>query len=239
MISNSVITFDKKYHRYVHNKTGKQFISVTTLISKYKKPFDSHYHANHVAKRTGSTKEQVLEAWENEKNKACNTGTKIHKLLEDYINIGDQVEGYGWLYKAYDNIVAQHIPYYRAVYCETLVYNETFRLAGTADLIYEHADNTFTVADFKTNKRFRFETQFNDYLLEPVDHLANCEFNVYALQMSLYAYMIEKLTGKKCRKCVAFYISGDKFEAYHINYMKSEIRDLIKHYVIEIINTQV
>ena len=35
-----MITFDEKSHTYKCAKTGRELISATTLIGKYKKPFD-------------------------------------------------------------------------------------------------------------------------------------------------------------------------------------------------------
>ena len=48
-----MIKFDKKSHKYVCEKTGKELISTTTLIGKYKKPFDKKEHATRVANREG------------------------------------------------------------------------------------------------------------------------------------------------------------------------------------------
>ena len=92
------------------------------------------------------------------------------------------------------------------VLCENLMYNEDIKIAGTADLIYEHKGNEFTIGDFKTNKRFRFSSQYKEKMKLPVDHLDYCEFNTYALQLSFYAWLHEKQTGKRCRKCVIFYL---------------------------------
>jgi len=221
----SSVSFDAKSHTYTHKTLGK-FISVTTLLGKYKEHFDANKHATRVAQREGVPKEMILELWENEKNKACERGTNIHELLENYINFGDTEENYMWLYKTYNNIVERCIDRYDKVLSENLLYDEDFKVAGTADLIYEHKDE-FTIADFKTNKKFRFSSAFNEKLLPPVDHLHNCEFNIYALQLSMYAFMYEKLTGKKCRKCVIFYLKEDKFIPYHVNYLKSDIQALL------------
>lgn len=229
MISNTPVKFDEQSHTYTHKDYGK-FISVTTLLGKYKKPFDSNYHAERVAKREGVSKEMVLEMWEVEKNKACDKGTKIHKLLEDYINIGETQDDYGWLFKSYDKSADRNIDSYKKVLCEKLLYNEEYKVAGTADLIYEHSNNEFTLGDFKTNKKFRFCSAFGERLLAPVDHLHNCEFNIYALQLSTYAFMYEQLTGMKCRKLVIFYLSGDRFTAYHCNFLKSDVKKILQHY---------
>ena len=229
MISSNPVVFDEATHTYTHENHGK-LISVTTLLGKYKKPFDRHGHATRIAKREGVTKELVLEMWEAEKNKACDKGTKIHKILEDYITVGETQDDYGWLYKSYDKSVSYNIDSYKKVLCEKLLHDDDYQVAGTADLIYEHSNNEFTLGDFKTNKKFRFCSQFGEWLLAPVDHLQNCEFNTYTLQLSMYAYMYEKLTGKKCRKLVIFYLNGDRFTSYHCNYLKRDVEKLLENY---------
>lgn len=230
------IKFDENSHTYTHTETKEKFISVTTLLGKYKKPFDKEFHAKRVADREGVPIEMVLEMWENEKNKACDRGTNIHKLLEDYIEYGEVNDTFSWLYKSYDKSVEWHVDSFNKILSESVLYNEEFKVAGMADLIYEHKNGEFTVGDFKTNKKFRFSSPFGERMLEPVDHLHNCEFNVYALQLSMYAYMYEKQTGKKCRKCVIFYLKDDAFRAYHVNYLKSDIEALLNYHKINTIN---
>lgn len=168
--------------------------------------------------------------WEAEKNRACDRGTEIHKLLEDYINFGETAANYNWLFKTYNNVVERTIDKFQKVLCENILYNEEHKVAGMSDLIYEHSGDEFTVGDFKTNKKFRFSSSFGERLLAPVEHLHYCEFNSYALQLSMYAYMYEKLTGKKCRKCVIFYLKENRFLPYHINYMKSDVEAILRDY---------
>jgi hypothetical protein len=229
MITDTKVLFDEKSHTYTHNNIGK-LVSVTTLLGKYKKPFDSNFHAARVAKKEGVSKDMILEMWEDEKNRACDRGTKIHKLLEDYISYGETLENFGWLYKTYDKGVEYNIDTFSDVLCEELLYNEKYKVAGTADLIYNHRGDEFTLGDFKTNKKFRFSSPFSERLLAPVDHLHNCEHNVYTLQLSMYAYFYEQLTGKKCRKLVVFYLKGDRFEAIHCNYLKSDVEKILENY---------
>ena len=222
------IKFDEKAHTYTHIDTEKPFISVTTLIGKYKQPFDRDGHSKRVADREGVSQELVLEMWEQEKNRACTRGTNIHKVLEDYINYGEAEGDWGWLCKSYDKAVERSIDSFKNVLCENLLYDEEYSVAGTADLIYEHK-HEFTIGDFKTNKRFRFSSPYSERLKDPVSHLHNCEFNLYGLQLSLYAYLYEKMSGRRCRKCVIFYLQDDRFLSYHINYMKAEVEALLQH----------
>ena len=223
------VKFDEDSHTYTHADHGK-LISVTTLLGKYKKPFNSNYHASRVAEREGVTREMVLEMWEAEKNRACSRGTHIHKLLEDYISVGETQEDYGWLYKSYDRSTELNIDKFKKIHCEKLLHNSDYKVAGTADLLYDHGGNEFTIGDFKTNKKFRFSSPFGERLLEPIDHLHNCEFSNYSLQLSMYAYLYELETGKKCRKLVIFYLDGGTFKTYHCNYLKSDIEKILEKY---------
>ena len=224
-----MVKFDKDSHTYTNVLTNEKYISVTTLLGKYVKPFDSDYHAERVAKREGVSKEFILSIWKDQNNTANEKGTKIHKTLEDYISEGIMDNMYGWLYGAYDRVVAEVISKYDTVLSEHMLHNHEYKIAGTSDLIYDHGD-TFTVADFKTNKEFKFENKYNEYLLDPVSHIMYSQFSVYALQLSLYAYMHELITGKKCRKLVSFYLNGDKIVPYHFNYLKTDIINILEHY---------
>jgi ATP-dependent exoDNAse (exonuclease V) beta subunit len=220
------IKFDEASHTYTHVDTDAPFISVTTLLGKYKQPFDRYGHSKRVAKREGVSQELVLEMWEEEKNRACTRGTDIHKILEDYISCGDVKDNYGWLCKSYDTAAERSIDSFKNVLCENLLYDEEHLVAGMADLIYEHK-NEFTVGDFKTNKKFKFSSPYSERLKDPISHLHNCEFNVYGLQLSFYAYLYERMSGKRCRKCVVFYLQDDRFLSYHVNYMKAEVEAIL------------
>ena len=220
------IKFDEAAHTYTHKDTGEKFISVTTLLGKYKQPFDRDGHSKRVADREGVSQELVLEMWEQEKNRACSRGTNIHAVLEDYINFGEVEGDWGWLCKSYDKAVERSVDSFKNVLSENLLYDEEYKIAGMADLIYEHK-NEFTIGDFKTNKTFRFSSPYSERLKDPVSHLHNSEFNLYGLQLSLYAYLYERMTSKRCRKCVIFYLKDDRVLSYHVNYMKAEVEAIL------------
>ena len=82
--------------------------------------------------------------------------------------------------------------------------------------------------------KFNIISKYNEYLLEPLDHLMNCEYNVYALQVSIYAYMFELLTGKSCQSLRIFYLrdsTGKYWQEYNVPYMKLEVERLLNHYI--------
>ena len=76
---------------------------------------------------------------------------------------------------------------------------------------------------------FRFSSLYKEKMHFPVDHFDYCEFNMYALQLSFYAMLYERYTGKKCRKCVIFYLKEDRFIPYHVNYLKSDVYTILSN----------
>lgn len=222
------VKFDESTHTYRNSKTKEIYTSATQLISKFKKPFNSHEHAERVAKREGVTKEFVLEMWEIEKEKSIVRGKNYHSLLENYVRFGETAEDYTWLYKTFEKQREILVGKCKTVHAEKLLWNHEYKLAGTCDLLYEH-DESFTVLDYKTNKAITAFSKYNEYLLPPVDFLSYCEYNVYALQLSIYAYMNEILTGKKVRNLHILYLTGDKFISFNVPYMKFEVQEMLKY----------
>lgn len=88
--------FNPKLHKY-SDIYGNVYTSVTTLIGKYEKHFDSSKIAaaceligrnpNHpkYLKYKGKTKEQLIVEWEDNKNNACDKGNIQHNYFEEAI----------------------------------------------------------------------------------------------------------------------------------------------------------
>ena len=221
------VKFDEPTHTYRNTETDERYTSATQLISKFKKPFDSQYHAERVAKREGVPVEMVLESWEHEKEKSIVKGKNIHSLLENYVRYGETEKDYTWLYKSFEKQREKLVGKSKKVYAEKLLWNHEYKLAGTCDLLYEH-DSNFTILDYKTNKVITAFSKYNEYLLPPVDFLSYCEYNVYALQLSIYAYMFEQLSNKKIRNLHILYLNEDKFISFNVPYMRQETKLLLE-----------
>lgn len=221
------VKFDERTHTYRNTETGELYTSATQLISRFKKPFDKDFHAERVAQREGVSKELVLEMWEHEKDKSIVRGKTYHSLLENYVRFGETHKDYTWLYKSFEKQKDKLVGNCKAVYAEKLLWNHEYKLAGTCDLLYEHNEN-FTVLDYKTNKAITAFSKYNEYLLPPVDFLSYCEYNVYALQLSIYAYMYEQLSNKKIRNLHILYLNEDKFISFNVPYMKQETKLLLE-----------
>lgn len=103
------------------------------------------------------------------------------------------------------------------IYSEIGVYLIDYLISGTIDILCIREDQ-FVILDWKTNKDgLKFESGYyrrdksqkpwqltNDWvskketLKAPVSHLPNCNGSIYSLQLSMYATMVNLVTGLPC-----------------------------------------
>lgn len=227
-----MIKFDPDTHTYTNTDTGEEYISVTTVLGKYKPKFDENFHAERMSKRDGIPKETILETWEKIRTKATDKGTLIHNLLEDYIKTGKRHEKLPWLFDEYDRLIKENTNWVKSTKSEIIVYDHTAKVAGMSDVVIDSGKDYFYIVDFKTNKAFSFENKYNEYFFKPIDHLSTCEFNSYAMQLSMYAYMYSQISGRKLKGMFVLYLRTDKksFDVIPMNYLKAEVIDLLVDY---------
>ena len=82
-----------------------------------------------------------------------------------------------------------------------------------------------------TNKAFNFWNPYgNETLLKPVEHLQNCQWSIYTLQLSIYAYMYELETGRKCRHIWIGYWDKkiETMSKIPIMYLKAEAKKVLE-----------
>ena len=202
-----MIKLIEETHKYINTETGEEYTSVSAVLSQFKKPFDTKYWAAKKAKDYGTTAEEVMDKWDEIKDFSCHRGKNYHKIMEDFIIEYKETPGNSNLYSSFTH---------------------NLNLLGDANVIYHGSE--FSIMDFKTNKQFRYLSKYNEYLLKPVDHLQSCEFNNYALQLSLYAFMYSQMTGKKLRALAINYLNTEteRWRNIPIQYLRYEAYLLLK-----------
>lgn len=221
-----MIKFDPIAHSYKNIFTEEEYTSATTLINKFKKKFDADYHAKRIAEKEGTTVEEVKAKWKEINTTSKTRGSKIHSVIDIYNKTNDITEGYEDMLKSLQELKLYNIKNSK---CEELVYNHLYRIAGTADVIEDNG-STFNVYDFKTNKKFNLHSNYNSFLLDPISHLGDCEYNVYSLQLSLYAFMYSAMTGKHVGKLGIVYLdSNNKFNVFYTPYLYSDILKIVPY----------
>lgn len=228
----SKIKFIEDGHKYINEENGHEYLSVSKLLGLYKNKFDAENISKRVAKKQGITQEEVLKNWDSIREFACERGTDFHQALEDNIKTGEVCPLYKKVIENFQLCISKNINNIESIFSEILCYNDEFEIAGTSDICWHHTDNSFTIGDFKTNKQFRYNSNYNDWLKYPINHLSECEFNNYTLQLSLYAFMYEIMTGKKCRGLIILWLDQQtgKWVPIRCNFMKFEIIFLLKDF---------
>lgn len=190
-------------HKYV-NDFGKQYRSVTGILKSLEPSKDWDEIAKKYAKKNGLTVKEVLDKWQHEKDIAALRGTKYHSSQEAYdlslpfaVVMTDNTPQSVDVFPSHveDGVkMSKKLILKDGVYPELMVWLDSIEVAGQVDRP-EIINNVLNIIDYKTNKEIKFEAwsskwQPAEKLLAPCNHLDNCNFNLYALQLNFYAYMI-------------------------------------------------
>lgn len=239
------VTFRDSTHVY---KLGKRKLtSVTTLIKDYFKPFDAKEIARSLCKWHPKYKElgirKTLKLWKD----AAEHGTRTHFLLENFVLTGEDylVPGDPKASKYENRDINKYTharDYLRTVlrsvsepitHTEIIIYDEELGLAGQIDLIIERnaevgTERVYDLLDYKTNDKMDTAGYKGEKAKEPISELPDCSFSKYTLQLSIYAYMLER-QGYKIGTLTLLHLQEDKTVPMNVEYRKDLVEKLIEH----------
>ena len=193
-------------------------------------------------KQFTSKKEEILESYKIKNQEACDRGTKIHEKLENLFYVKD--EKHIRKYAGGGNFTVKQGDYRldvdRVIYPEFLIsyeFDEYLKLSGQLDYL-QIVDNQVIIRDWKTNKKIDKESYYDratkskQKMKYPLSHLDDCNLVAYSLQLSTYAYMLEKI--KPSLKIKHLYINhfdhdGNETE-YECPYLKDDVIKMLLHY---------
>lgn len=231
-----VIHFNEKLHKYTDDY-GREYISATTILHKLEEPFDEQKMSLICARKEGVTQQEILDRWHAKRDASCNIGTAYHLVMENHINgnyccipVDPTPEEFRNMTRDFDGIIKNIMNVGDELRSEYRLYHEESLIAGTADLIIDHGDNEFSVGDFKTNERIEYSSKYGKFLLDDFSHLTDCNYTIYTLQMSLYAYMYSLLSGRRCRQLFLMWIdrmNGNRMHFIPAPYLYHDICRLI------------
>ena len=202
----SILKFTAHDHKY-RSEDDIDWLSVTSLISQFKQPFDADKIATKSAKSKkskwyGMTPEDIKAAWKAEALRATTLGTWYHNCRESDICGLEDMERHGSTVPVFKPIEIEGIKdspeqkIKEGVYPEHMVYLKSAGICGQSDLV-EVIDGVVHITDYKTNKEIKVEGYTNwegvtQKMAQPVSHLDDCHLNHYALQLSMYLFIILK-----------------------------------------------
>lgn len=203
------LIFKPEKHEYISTDDSQiDWLSVTSFIGNFKQAFDPVAVSERVAKSKkskwyGMTPHEIQIAWKNEAKRATDLGTWYHNQREADICGIDTLRREGIDFPVFIPIVdedgTKSAPVQKlenGIYPEHLVYLKSAGLCGQSDLV-EVINNTVHITDYKTNKEIKLEG-FSSWdgkkqkMGFPISHLDDCNHMHYALQLSMYMYMILK-----------------------------------------------
>jgi len=202
------IKFIPEFHRYV-DENNKDLTSVSKFTDKFKEKVDWGEIAQRSAAKatrqgTATTKEELLAKWARKGHVSAEVGTLIHSMKETELIQADQPSFYGEVCEKelghYENGFKSSIPINElqnnTVYPELMIYDMDHMICGQSDKVIV-AKNKIHIYDYKTDASISFEGWSSQWkkarkLLKPLDHLDECNGNIYSIKMSLYMYMLWK-----------------------------------------------
>ena len=277
---NGDVGFLEGPHRYENIKDPTiKYISVTTLIEKYGKPFDREFVSKYKAlerllsasdwkKEKGGiwknhkipkdflevyniseselnkVQQDILDEWTKVNKEACERGTKIHSQLENSFyksgsNITLKKFGIGGKFECKKDYTDLDLEY--GIYPEYLIYYDNpkidLHIAGQIDLIVKNCNNIWII-DHKSNAKidlkgfYNSATRSTDKMLYPLTSLDECNFNHYQLQLSTYAWMLQKINPDFVIKGLMLnhYDHDGNNTIYNCSYLKDDVEKMLKHF---------
>ena len=262
------IEFTAHDHKYTSiDGADIDWTSVTTVISKFKTPFErekisTSCSQNPKSKWYGIPPQELLDIWDKESNRATTLGSWYHDQREQDLIACDTLERDNIAIPVVrpmedgDKKLAPDQKLVEGIYPEHMVYLKSAKICGQADRV-EVIGDRIDIYDYKTNKEiktkgFRNRSGSTKKLLGPCSHLDDCHLNHYALQLSLYMYIMLKHNhhlkeGKLEIHHIIFEKEGeDKYGypitamdpngdpilkelvKYELPYLKDEVRNIIK-----------
>lgn len=189
------VKFYEEPHIYEIEGYNGKVISVTTFIHSFFPKFDDEEAAEKainakMPKYPGMTKEEIISLWKEN----ASLGTEMHKMIENYINIGGElpktIEAKYFL-DFWGKITSLGYTPYRT---EWVIYDEEYGIAGSIDLVLKCPEGGYAICDWKRSKEIKASNKYSKGY-SPLSHLDDCNLNHYALQLNCYRHILERCYG--------------------------------------------
>lgn len=195
------------------------------------------------------TQQDILDSWDEENRKSCERGTQIHSDIENSFykkpkDISLKKFGIGGKFECKKDHTELDLEY--GVYPEYLIYRESedgiLRIAGQVDLIIK-SGNEIVIVDHKTNKKIEQKSFYNSKtrtsakMKYPLNNLDDVNFYHYTMQLSTYAWMLQKINPNFVIKDLILnhYDHDGKNTLYHCEYLKDEVERMLHFYKKQVI----
>lgn len=235
------VRFEDPTHTYYIDGDSKDIISSTTVIKKYFPDFDADSIVKNIVgsykwkndeeyKYYQMSAESIKKQWKDSGDKASKLGTLMHEKIEYFYNdnevdlLEDEKE-FEYFLNFYED--HQDMEIYRT---EWVVYIDELKIAGSIDATFINEDGTLSLYDWKRSKEIKFDSFGDKTALKPFEHLPDCNFSKYSLQLNLYRRIIEDYYNFQVKDMhlVIFYPQNNNYIKLPVTKMDKEIDIIFK-----------
>ena len=224
---DSFISFDEATHLY--KVDGVTLQSVTNFVEGCFPKFDAEFFAKKKAAYMGITTQEVLDMWEQKGKESRELGTELHKKIENYYqDIASTEDDSFKLFLMFANKI--ELKPYRT---EWAVYDVKHNIAGTIDFV-DYQNGEYIIYDWKRSDKIIDNgmpikiSKYDEKGNYPLEHLDNTPYYHYALQLSIYKFILENNYNMKISdlRLGIFHPTYNKPYVLRIPYLEKEINDL-------------
>ena len=188
-------------------------------------------------------RQEILDEWAAKREESCIRGSAIHRAHELQHLAGETKElqhlGLGGKFSTNTTNVLEYGA--QRVYPELLLSRISpdgkLRLAGQADLVIIDGNDVY-ILDYKTNKKIEMKsfydkrTKKSQMMKYPLNNLQDTNFWHYSLQLSTYAWMIEKMNPDfNIKSLVLIHYDHDGgCTTYECEYLKNDVERMLGYY---------
>jgi hypothetical protein len=237
---------DFKFYEENHTYTYKDkpiSIGATGLIEQYTQDFDSQAVAERVAEKENKSVQEVLDEWEYKNKFACIKGSTCHEYAQtrwsgeeykplffdksmDYLNAVAKIQQQAVMFYNDYNDRLEHL------YDEYVIGSEEYNIASAIDhLFINKLTGSLVLVDYKTNSDIHKNERYAKQMKVPLSHLKDTTLNHYAIQLSIYKYLVEKYTNLQIEEMFIVWFSEniDNYEIIEIPYLKDEVIKILEN----------
>lgn len=237
------IQFDEPTHVYTVQGSSKGIISCTKFLHEFFGHFDAKGTIRKMMAspkwteskwyKPGITAKEIEEQWNANGREASGAGTAMHLAIEQFLNGSEHVilphikETTEWRY--FMNFWREHGADLEPYRTEWEVWSEDHKLAGQIDMVYKRkSDGKFLIYDWKRSKEIKTENKFQTGL-PPIQHLPDCNYWHYTLQLNVYRWFLENLYGLEIEDMYLLVLHPDNknYKRVRLNRMDEEVEAML------------
>ncbi len=226
---DAILSFDAEKH--IYTVRGKVLESVTTLVDNSFPKFDAQERAKYTAAKNGMSVQEVIDMWERKGRESRELGTSLHQKIDNYYQgITSYEDPTFRLFKMFAE--KNQLNPYRS---EWGVYDYDLGVAGTIDFV-DYQDGEYSIYDWKRSEKIISNglplkaNQYGEKGCYPLEHLDNSPYYHYAMQLSIYKYILERNYDIKIThlRLGIFHPSYARYYVLEMPYLANEAETLLK-----------